>query len=228
MLRNWFKLSVLALALFFTVSFAGTRSRERAASTDNTMAPDVIEALDRVIQKRFHDVIGFGMTRVGSERNFSPNTVEEKAAVKNLKSAGYQVTLYLAGRNILQDVPERHRHNRRWFGSLEDHLIGGPVTVGNQDLKRVPDARAIWEPTRDALRQFADGGTRYGFTENGWSVEARPVRALDESCLRCHGFDTKLTFEKDGGVRFSRAQERNGLRVGDPLGVMLYVYKKKN
>src|SRR2546422_2615942 len=97
---NLFKPSALVLALFLTVSFGRRGRREQAVSTDNMRAPDVIDALDQVIQRRFHEVIGFGMTRIGSERKFSPNTDEEKAAVQNLKRAQYQVTLFLAGRNI--------------------------------------------------------------------------------------------------------------------------------
>jgi hypothetical protein len=124
---------------------------------------------------------------MGTERKFLPDTSEEKAVVKELKRAGYRVTLFLAGRNILQDIPDRFRYNRRLFGSGEDHMLSGPVTVGHDDLKGLPDARALWEPAREALRQFDKGESRYAFTENGWLIDARPVKAFAEECVKCHG-----------------------------------------
>ena len=212
------------LGLFLSLGLAGIGFTRTAKSSAND---DVIDELDRVIQKRFHDVVGFGMARMGTERGFDPSTAEEKAAVKNLEKAGYSVTLFLAGRNILQDIPDSFRYNRARLGSSSDHLISGPITVNSQQLKGIPDARDIWKPARETLRQFDNGETRYAFAQNGWDVEARPVKAFDDSCLKCHAHHS-LVVNKDGTVTINMAAEDNGLRVGDTLGAMLYVYKKMN
>src|SRR6185503_17933893 len=81
----------------------------RGETQQATPAGHFLDPFNRVVQKRFHDVIGFGMARVASERGFKPETPEEKEAVSDLKKGGYQVGLFLAGRNTLQDVPPSYR-----------------------------------------------------------------------------------------------------------------------
>ncbi len=75
---------------------------------------------------------------------------------------------------------------------------------------------------------FARGAERYGFKAAGWEVEARPVRASDESCLRCHKTDYRTVHGvTEKGVSFYSVEPKgNALKAGDPLGVLLYVYKK--
>jgi hypothetical protein len=216
---------LLFAVLLAVVSLAGQSATGSHQSESSIDADQVVDPLDRVVQKRFHDVIGFGMARIGSERWFLPETREEKDAVKTLNSGGYQVSLYLVGRAILQEVTEKYRVSKAQFGS-NDHLMSGPMFVGSRRLKGLPDGRTMWEPSREALRQFAAGSERYSFDASGWRVAARPVRASSESCLKCHGFDTKLTFQKDGSMMIGPEQRRNELHEGDPLGVLLYVYRK--
>jgi hypothetical protein len=228
MQSSWKKSWIMALALSLLLVLAGLSATQSGDAKGANRPEDstAIDSLDRIIQKRFHEVIGFGMTRVGTERKFLPDTSEEKAVVKELKRTGYRVTLFLAGRNILQDIPDRFRYNRRLFGSAEDHMLSGPVTVGHDDLKGLPDARALWEPAREALRQFDKGESRYAFTENGWRIDARPVRAFAEECVKCHG-RTSIQVTPDNTITIIRSGDDNGLRVGDPVGAMLYVYKRK-
>jgi hypothetical protein len=231
MLSRNLKTVVLAFALMFAAVAFSVRALTRgvAHTSEADGEEHVVDPLDRVVQQRFHDVVGFGMARIASERKFVPESKEEKTAVKDLKRAGYEVGLYLVGRNILEDVPDKYHVGKTMFGGFGEHLMSGPVFVSRQGLKELPDARALWEQSREALRAFDGGGERYGFKADGWDVEARPVRASDEGCLRCHGFDTRLTFDEKGDLRMiSPAKERNGLRVGDPLGAMLYVYRKSN
>jgi hypothetical protein len=232
MLSRSLKTTVLAFALLFAVAaFVGrAATQDVAQSVEPSVDEHAIDPLDRVVQQRFHDVIGFGMVRVATERTFVPETKEEKTAVRGLKRAGYEVCLFLVGRNILEEVPEKYRVSEPTFGSNNSHLMSGPVLLSRQklqELKGLPDARALWEPSREALRTF-DGGSaeRYGFEASGWKVEARPVRASDESCLKCHGFTMRLTVNQNGSMSIRRDDFRNELQVGDPLGAMLYVYRK--
>lgn len=205
------------------LTFAGRGETQQA-----TRAEHFLDPFNSAVQKRFHDVIGFGMTRISSGRTFKPETAEEKLAISDLKRGGYQIALFLAGRNLLQDVPISYRASSPYFGSGGWHLMSGPVVVGDQKLKGLPDGPAMWEPTREAFRQFDRGGERWAFEAAGWSVEARPVRASDEKCLRCHA-PVKLSFEQVNGTVLMRSAETpNELRIGDPIGSVLYVYRRED
>ena len=221
------KLLVLTLAIVwsFTVFGLPRANSPGASSTVNEAAE--LDALDQVVQKRFHSVIGFGMARVATERQFIPESPEEKEAVKQLNRAGYEICFYLAGRGILQDVKERDRVSQTHFGHGWGHTMSGPVFLRNGKLKALPDARVMWEPARQAFRTFTEGAPRYSFEANGWQIEARPVRASDERCLECHGYDTLITYPPEGGTSYTKDTKRNNLRVGDPVGVLLYVHKQK-
>jgi hypothetical protein len=192
--------------------------------------PHQLDALDREVQKRFHDVIGFGMARIATERRFEPETTGEREAVRELKRGGYKVGLYLAGRRVLEPMPEEPRLRvKTTFGSgFAGHGFSGPIFLSSSSITKVPGATALWGETRLALLSFAEGAERYGFKAGGWEVEARPVRASGESCLRCHNTDYRtVRGVTEKGVSFSKAEPKgNALKVGDPLGVLLYVYKK--
>ena len=215
---------VVAVLLAVCVCAGATRRDARLLVPVND---DELNAFDKVVQQRFHDVIGFGMARIGSERQFVPKTLEEKDAVGGLKRAGYQLCIFLAGRGVLQDVPENRRVGHPQFGGSGEHTISGPVFMKkNEQMRGLPAAFEMWEPSRQAFQTFANGDTRYGFQVRGWKIEARPVRADEESCLRCHGRDTRLTYRSDG----SHLIEPNmgpSLRIGDTVGILLYVHKKK-
>lgn len=219
----------LALAAFAAAAFArAPQHQQHATRTAQNSHP--LDALDREVQKRFHDVIGFGMARIATERRFAPETKEERAAVRELKRAGYEVGLYLAGRSVLDDAPERPRQAKTGFGSgMTGQAFSGPIFVG-PGVSRLPTAASLWDGTRRALESFASGAGRHEFVAGRWQVEARPVRASSESCLRCHGTDYRQVYGvTEKGVRFSTTEPKgNALKVGDPLGVLVYAYRKKD
>jgi hypothetical protein len=191
-------------------------------------AEHFLDHFNDAVQKRFHDVIGFGMARVATERWFMPETPEEKKALRDLKKGGYQVGLFLAGRNMLQDVPLPYRVSYAKTGSGGQHIMSGPVIVANKRLTGLPDAPAMWEPTREALRQFSRGAERWAFEAGGWSVEARPVRASDEKCLRCHAYRKLIFQQQNGAVSMRYGEPSYDLQIGDPIGAVLYVYRRKD
>ena len=65
------------------------------------------------------------------------------------------------------------------------------------------------------------------FARAAWNFVARPVRASDAMCLQCH-------HEPVPGVRgqvlkarpVPEAIEVNALKIGDPLGVVIYGFRK--
>lgn len=217
----------LSLAAFAAAAVLAHTSQQ--PPTQTAPEPHALDALDREVQKRFHDVIGFGMARIATERRFEPETKEERAAVRELKRAGYEVGLYLAGRAILDDAPEQTRQAKKTFGSgMTGQAFSGPVFVG-PGVKRLPTAAALWDGTRRAMESFAAGAERHEFTTGRWQAEARPVRASEEKCLRCHSTDHRQVYGvTQAGVRFSTYEPKgNTLKVGDPLGVLIYAYRKK-
>jgi hypothetical protein len=206
------------------------QSAPRPGPSHGAREPHPLDALDREVQKRFHDVIGFGMARIATERRFEPETPGEREAVRELKRGGYRVGLYLAGRRVLEPMPEEPRLRvKTTFGSgFGGHGFSGPIFLSSSAITKVPSATALWGETRLALLSFAEGAERYGFEAGGWEVEARPVRASGESCLRCHNTDYRTVRGVTGrGVVFSKTEPKgNALKVGDPLGVLVYVYKR--
>ena len=64
--------------------------------------------------------------------------------------------------------------------------------------------------------------------EEDVTKKAEAARARGESCLRCHRTDYKFTYSvTDKGISFYNMEAKgNVLKVGDPLGVLLYVYKE--
>jgi hypothetical protein len=216
---------ILAVAVLCAVCIYPAASRSGA----RLLAPasdDELNAFDKVVQQRFHDVIGFGMARIASDRQFVPETPAEKDAVKALKRGGFQICLFLVGRGVLKDVPEQERYMNKFGGS--SHTIAGPVfTRKNKFIRGLPAAVELWEPARAAFKAFADGGTRYGFKIRTWNVEARPVRASDEKCLSCHRRDV-VTYHADGTASIEPNNPLNTLQLGDAVGMVLYAHKNKS
>ena len=232
------KLSFLVAALLLgAFAFAGRvgstgQDRQTNAVPVAKPSPDAathpFDALDRAVQQRFHNVIGFGMARIATERKFAPETKEEKGAVRDLKRAGYRVGLFLAGRGVLEPFPEQYRVSSTYFGNGLSHTMSGPVYMSSSGLKGLPSGPALWEPARRALLAFGGGAERQSFTVGKWEVEARPVRATNESCVQCHK-DVQLTVYQNASGKYYGwgLKEDSVLRVGDTIGVLLYVYQKK-
>ena len=235
--RNLKVLVLTAALLLGVVAFAGQEgAADRSARTGaapiaapspaNSAHP--VDQFDRVVQQRFHNVIGFGMARIASERKFEPETKEEKEAVKDLRRAGYRMGLFLAGRGVLEPFPEEFRASKTYFG-FGNHMMSGPVFIRSTKRKDLPNGSALWELARRALVAFGEGAERQSFTVGRWEVEARPVRASSETCLQCHKTDIKLEVTHTAkGPIYGWGPKGNVLRVGDPLGALLYVYKKKS
>ncbi|MET0623312.1 MAG: hypothetical protein ABW250_10060 [Pyrinomonadaceae bacterium] len=211
------KLLLLTLPVVSALAFGAQLPRPVSGARE----PHPLDALDRAVQKRFHNVIGFGMARIASERHFEPTTEEEKAAVAALKREGYRVGLYLAGRGVLYDEPVENRVAWNRFGGGAGRAISGPIYVSSSSVKSLPGAVPLWDETRRALESFAAGRERHEFTAGLWRVEARAVRASAESCLECHR--TRAEFEPKLLPTATKAAD---LKVGDPLGVLLYAYRK--
>lgn len=169
--------------------------------------PDLISRLDECIQNRFLDRKAFGMQRIlpfqfHGIRQFRPENATEQAVVNQLEHNGYEVALYLAGRNVVLipplgplDVPHR-------FG------VQGPAYITRlRDPRELPEAESLFEESRKALAEF-QSRQGYEVQRGDWTVALRPLRASNEACVHCHAAAGSL------------------VKIGDPLGVVMYVYRR--
>lgn len=205
---------------------AGTTGETGLTAETAESGRHALDPLDRVVRARFHNHIGFGMARIATERKFVPETAEEREAVRAMKRAGYEVGLFLVGRGVYRDAPPENRRADNLFGGVSaGRAMSGPIFVSGTDVKKLPDVAALWDETRRAMTSFAGGAERYGFEAEGWRVEARPIRAAD-SCLRCHNSRLSLKLiGPNGAPSAETTPQPEVLKVGDPLGAMLYAYR---
>ena len=180
---------------------------------------DLIYALDGCIQHRFEDIDkNFGIRRIIKEgetpHRFKPENAKEFDVVRQLEKYQVKVALYLAGRRVLGSKPDEAESSRR-----SSRKINGPVFITGKDSQDagLPKPSALWDQAQRAMVSFQTSDT-YDFNLEGWRFTARPVRAI-ESCLQCHRSDIPSRFAT------TEARPPKLLRVGDPLGVMLYAYK---
>jgi len=197
------------------VSAVGSQARStgRGERLPSARARATILAFDACVQERFNDVDrGLGFMRIvkpdAMSHRFKPENLREDGAVRDLERERLQVVLYLAGRRVLQpDVP-----------ALKARLIKGPVEITRSAEDTEPAPLDLQADSRRAMLSFANG-EGYDFTVADWTFIARPVRASTASCLECHAAD---------GTSFRMPVQSvppSPLRVGDPLGVVLYGYR---
>ena len=165
---------------------------------------DVLSDLNDCIQQRFLDTRAFGITRIlplHGIRQFRPENARERRTLEALEEKDFQVALFLAGRQILGPSNGIDPRNG----------VQGPAYMTHfSNTADLPQPSAFLEDARAALAAF-DRGEGYQIQKNGWSVLMRPLRAKSETCVQCHTAGS-------GG-------KNEHLRVGDALGVVLYVYR---
>ena len=174
-----------------------------AVSAD-TSRPELraIAELNDCIQQRFQDVDKFfGFRRMvkpdDTPHRFRPENVREMEAVQVLEKAQLDVVLYLAGRRVLKPRTE----------GMERWAPKGPVHISSasRGASEPPAGAALWDNARDALIAFSSNTSyEFGAPIGDWKMIARPIRASGEVCVGCHA----------------------PLRVGDPIGVVIYGYRE--
>jgi hypothetical protein len=168
--------------------------------------PDEISRLDNCIQLRFLDAKAFGMRRIlplefHGVRTFQPENGAERAVVEQLRHEGYEVALYLVGRNALAtQTPYKSLNPRR-------SEVQGPAFIAPVHEGEFPPPDTLLDDGRRALLSFQKGDG-YNIRKNGWTVAMRPLRASHQTCIQCHT---------------TGASE---LKIGDALGAALYVYRR--
>jgi hypothetical protein len=117
-------------------------------------APDEISRLDECIHNRFQDRTSFGMRRIlpyqyHGVRQFRPENATEAAVVNQLQARGYQVALFLAGRNVIKPpTPMQELVSYR-------NAVQGPAYITRlSNPSDVPHADALIDDGRAALEAF--------------------------------------------------------------------------
>jgi hypothetical protein len=182
-----------------------------------------VEALNRSVQERFQTLTGFGMSRMPvvpqHVQKFDPETSEETAAVEELRRQGLTVGLYLGGRGLLEspmtkaewDGPDKFNGRR---------AISKPILItGDEPLAGLPEPWELWEIGQRALEASAKSD-KYQAPFGRWTVDARPIRAQKEGCLTCH------QAQATPGTHRRGTESNTPLKVGDALGVVVYVYAR--
>ncbi len=202
---------------------------EREMQTPNDA---IIEKLDASIQNRFLTEPSFGMARIvvvplgptplrsAHLNSFSPRNKEEIDAVKFFETEDWDVGLYLFGRTALPDEKKPERFKIR-FRANE------PVGISHGlNTKKLPDRKKMLKEIRDAFIFFQEkepgSEVNYKFEKGKWAFIAKPVRAANESCLKCHS-DYVIT-EKLENDQFKFRKRK----VGDVNGVIVYAFSKRD
>jgi hypothetical protein len=172
--------------------------------------PDEISRLDECIQLRFLDAKAFGMRRIlpmqyHGLRTFQPENATERGVVDQLRQKGYEVAFYLIGRNALIDRTQLEMLNPR------RSAVQGPAFITPLHAGDFPQPDTLLEQGRRALLSFQKG-EGYDIGKAGWTVAMRPLRASNERCVQCH-------------VAGAASAGKSKLKIGDALGVALYVYR---
>lgn len=178
-----------------------------------------MDDLDYHVQERMRTSEGFGMSRVFGLVHImnivsltNKASDEERAVIAELERQGLRVGVYLGSRGLLEAPVSEAVWNEGEKRRAESKRkpIGEPVLIsGEVEPEGMPGPFELWEIGQKAL-VISKTSDRYESSIGRWKVDARPVRAAQESCLKCHSSehpDTKL-------------------KIGDALGVVMYVYAR--
>ena len=192
----------------------------------------IIDALDDCIQQRFKDIDqSFGFRRIiragDTPHRFKPENAKELASLQALNSRKKDVALYLTSRSVYGDKPDDKEWNQgasetpiRSGRGYSRKIIKGPVLISAKEKDDLPLPSELWEQSRNAILAFATKDS-FEFSHGNWKFTARPVRASEQSCLKCHVSDsTRITAHNETGEKLKV------LKIGDPLGVILYAYRE--
>lgn len=222
--------AICAVLLFSSQMFWSASGQVKTSNDKLNLKPadSLIDSFDASIQKRFLTEPYFGIRRIEPNyptnphfEYFLPKTEEEKQSLAEFESGGWKVYLYLFGRRAKPRVVDGKP--RKDF-SIE-YRINQPVSI-TKELKKedLPKGEKLMKDVKEAFLAFQtpNGANEnsYEFSVGKWSYVARPVRAVNETCIKCHT-DYVITEKlKNNQYKFRKRQ------VGDANGVLVYGFTK--
>jgi hypothetical protein len=208
----------------FVASRAGQSSPEGDGGKVSAKAAGPVEALSRCIIKRFENLDDKGLSRIPLVHSpvihFRPETAEERSVVAKLDEDGWDVGFYLGGRRLLESGMTEAQWKKGGDGRYR-RAMSRPVVISQENTPtNLPEPWELWEHGRKALAASGSADP-YRSTLGRWSIEARPIRADRQACLNCH--------RSNSNPQAQSASPDDGkppLKVGDALGVAIFVYAK--
>jgi hypothetical protein len=95
--------------------------------------------------------------------------------------------------------------------------LQGPASVTWNPDAALPDAAILLSEGKTALKTIGDG-KGYDVRHGEWTVAMRPLRASNEGCLGCHTYGAAVAAIAMPGFAEPK--------LGDALGVVMYVYRR--
>jgi hypothetical protein len=208
-MRTPVALTLTALTILHAVAATRTGAAQEERASVSPLG--AILTLDAAIQKRFEKVDRrFGYTRLllpNGAHGFAPENDEEISSLRELEDANLRVALYLASRRFVTATPDQP------VGHTTDR-IKGPLSITRGLSGATPSAASMRSEGRKAFQLFERKDPQHEFQIGQWMVVARPVRAINATCLTCH---------KSSDDHWPT--NNSDLRVGDVLGVVFYAYQ---
>jgi len=215
---------ILCVAFFCILKFTSdVNSQASKPQTEKKPSDELINKFDQAIHRRFLEQPNFGIRRIGPQPNphletFVPASEDEKNSVTGFQEEGWAVGLYLFGRRA-NEIPVKK--NGKTVKKL--HVVNKlnaplPITekLKSDDLAK---SESLLEQVKIAFQVFQTSDN-YEFEFNNRAYVAKPVRAMNESCLQCH---TDFYITKQVAKKTYKYRPR---KVGDTIGVLVYSFEK--
>jgi hypothetical protein len=198
-----------------------------APPTIKTAEPVEITRLNERIQIRFLDRKSFGISRIGiptyhdNVRWFMPENPTEEAVMQEIKKKGLEVAVFLVGRHALAaslgtigyggfpNETVRPQPLTIASASIERAGLQGPVSFTSPSDAPLPETGSLLAEGRTALAAIGQGAG-YDVRKGDWTVAMRPLRASNQGCIECH---TSASYTP---------------KPGDALGIVMYVYRRRD
>jgi len=219
--------SLFSAQIFWSANGQIKQPDDKSASNLKS-ADELINSFDALIQQRFLTEPYFGIRRIAPTyptnphlESFYPKNEDETKSRAEFEKGGWKVFLYLFGRQanprVVDGKPQKEFSIK--------YRINQPVPV-TKKLKSedLPKGEELMKDVKKAFLAFQTPNSanenNYEFKKGSWNYVARPVRAANETCIKCHT-DYVITGKLDKNTfKFRKRQ------VGDTNGVLVYGFKK--
>jgi len=226
----WFLLA----AVIITERWAPADAQTRAALVPTPRKPDMalIDKFDNAVRARFLTQPFFGMSRLAPltpvklRSNhisaFMPQGPVEVEAVKSFSDHGWDVGIYLYGRRAEPRVVNGKPKDKYSI----TYRVNEPLPVTNKlRVGQMQEPKDLIKYVKKAFLEYqnlkAGEPNNFEFDNGDWSYVARPVRAVNESCLKCH--NDYVVIDKLPNDQFKLKRRE----VGEVNGILLYAFRKQ-
>jgi hypothetical protein len=188
-----------------------------------------LEKFDSIVQSRFLTEPFFGARRIQPpyptnphlSESFYTKTQDEEKFIFKFDEQNWKVSIHLFGRIVQPILVEDSKPTKFSI----NYRLPPPIRVTkNLNKKSLPKSETLLKDAKKAFIEFQtqdiNSEINYEFEKNGWNYYAKPVRAVNESCIKCHTDYVVLDKKDNKNYTFRKRQ------VGDVNGILVYGFKK--